>query len=176
MLARQVLWWFEMILFVHHDRNFDKRLAALHRAGGHALLAARNAEEIIANIANGAKCLETVGRQTKYGEARIKNCLKFNLGNGYRLVTVRKRTRVILLYIGTHDECDRWLEGNRGHNPAENMEQGTLLPAGESKWEDLSMSENVSESPNDEYEELLLKKIDQKILKRIFKGLLCENP
>jgi len=165
-----------MILFVHQNRNFDKRLAALRQAGGHALLAARNAEEIIANLANSAKCLEAVGRQTKYGEARIKNCLKFNLGNGYRLVTVRKRTRVILLYIGTHDECDRWLEGKRGNNPAENMDQGTILPAGEGMREDPLVSENVSESPNDEYEELLLKKINQKILKRVFKGLLRENP
>ena len=165
-----------MNLSIKQERNFDKRLDNMRRAGGHAALAARNADEIIASLANGCVNLDAIGRQTKYGEARIKNCLKFNLGNGYRLVTVRKRTRVILLYIGTHDECDRWLEGNRGHNPAENMDPGAILPAGEGMREDPLVSENVSESPNDEYEELLLKKIDQKILKRVFKGLLCENP
>ena len=165
-----------MNLSIKQERNFDKRLDNMRRAGGHAALAARNADEIIASLANGCANLDAIGRQTKYGEARIKNCLKFNLGNGYRLVTVRKRTRVILLYIGTHDECDRWLEGNRGHNPAENMDQGAILPAGEGMREDPLVSENVSESPNDEYEELLLKKIDQKILKMVFKGLLCENP
>jgi hypothetical protein len=163
-----------MILSVKQERNFDKHLDALRRAGGHAALAARNADEIIASLANGCKNLDAIGRQTKYGEARIKNCLKFNLGNGYRLITVRKGTRLILLYIGTHDACDRWLVGNRGHNPEANEDHETILLSGEVPQDDL-VPDEISESPADEYEELLAKKISQKVLQRVFKGLLRES-
>jgi hypothetical protein len=164
-----------MILSVMQERNFDKRLDSLRRAGGHASLAARNADEIIASFANGCANLDVIGRQTKYGETRIKNCLKFNLGNGYRLITVRKKTHLILLYVGTHDECDRWLEDNRGHQPEENGDHEIILLAGEVPQDDLAPGE-ISELRADEYEELLAKKISQKVLKRIFKGLLRQSP
>jgi len=163
-----------MILSIQQNRNFTKRLDTLRRSGGHASLAARNADEIIANIANGCGKPQEIGRQTKYGEARIKNCMKFNLGNGYRLVTIRNHQRLVLLYVGTHDECDRWLEANRDHQPEYESCESTIFA--EQEPADALSSGKSRDTLDDEYEERLLKKIDQKDLKQIFNGLLGQNP
>ena len=158
-----------MVLFVHCDGNFNKRLDGLRRSGGHASLAAGNALEIIADLARGGKGLAEIGRQTKYGEARIKNCLKFNLGNGYRLISVKKNSSILLLYIGTHDECDAWLEKNRGRVfrlPGE--EPGLSVrpePGGQTNKGELESAQR------DEYEELLMGRINDRILAKLFRGL-----
>jgi hypothetical protein len=49
---------------------------------------------------------------TKYGEKRIKNCQKYDLGCGYRLITVQRGASVFIPFLGTHDSCHRWLETN----------------------------------------------------------------
>ena len=55
-----------------------------------------------------------LGKLTKYGENRIKNCQKYDLGGGCRLVTVQKDACIILLYVGSHEETDKWLESKKG--------------------------------------------------------------
>jgi hypothetical protein len=52
-------------------------------------------------------------RVTKHGELRIKGCMKYDLGSGYRLVTLKYGCHIYLLYAGSHDECNRWIENNR---------------------------------------------------------------
>ena len=59
-------------------------------------------------------------KSTKHGENRIKYCRKYDLGNGCRLITVAKDGICFLLYAGTHDDCDKWLERNRGFTPSVN--------------------------------------------------------
>lgn len=50
---------------------------------------------------------------TKYGEYRIRKCVKYDLGCGYRMITIWRNHDIFVSYVGTHDECDRWLENNR---------------------------------------------------------------
>ncbi len=52
---------------------------------------------------------------TNNGESRIKKVIKYELGaNACRLVTVQDSGFVFLCFVGTHDECDKWLDKNRG--------------------------------------------------------------
>jgi hypothetical protein len=78
----------DVIRFVHRDLKFDKRLEVLQREGKKAANAARKAREIITRMVHlgGRLSPEQFGGLTHYGEARIANCLKFDLGAGYRMV------------------------------------------------------------------------------------------
>lgn len=62
------------------------------------------------------------GRLTRNGEPRIKNCFKYDLTGGHRLVTVQIRDTAFLLFVGTHAEADRWLENNHGLEPVINKD------------------------------------------------------
>lgn len=53
-------------------------------------------------------------RQTKHGESRIPNCIKYDLTGFCRLVTVLYGHVHILVYAGSHEDEERWLNNNRG--------------------------------------------------------------
>jgi hypothetical protein len=100
-------------MLVQRTERFDKSLDLLRRGDARAMLAARNAEAIIGALA--ADDLGTVlHKLTCHGEARLEKGVKFDLGSGYRLVSVRRRGGVLMLFAGSHDASDRWLERHRG--------------------------------------------------------------
>lgn len=45
-------------------------------------------------------------------EKRIRKCWKYDLGWGYRLITLQRGGNIFIPFLGTHDECQRWLENN----------------------------------------------------------------
>ena len=51
---------------------------------------------------------------TKHGESRIKHCIKYDLNDGYRLVTIKEKKQVLLCFVGTHDDSEKWLDKNKG--------------------------------------------------------------
>jgi hypothetical protein len=103
-----------MILSIYRD--FGRAQNALWRKGGRFQKAAEEVQAVIGAAYLGGHPFSSL-RQTKHGESRIKNCVKFDLENFCRLVTVRAGDTWILLYCGSHDECDSWLEANRGFVP-----------------------------------------------------------
>ncbi|MEW6220692.1 MAG: hypothetical protein AB1634_14340 [Thermodesulfobacteriota bacterium] len=106
---------FAGLRLVSWDARFEKSLNDLQRAGGNSAIAARNAESIIRQLQTaGRDRQELLRRSTKHGESRLKGCLKFNLGNGYRLISLLAGGELRLLFAGSHDDCDLWLEKNRG--------------------------------------------------------------
>ena len=56
--------------------------------------------------------MDAIEGYTKYGEKRIKNCRKYDLGCGYLLITLQRCKTVFIPFLGSHDECQRWLENN----------------------------------------------------------------
>jgi hypothetical protein len=159
-----------MPCIVHRDNSFDRRLDRLRKAGGHGALAAKNADEILDKLASDLEKPGDLLRQTKHGEARIKNCLKLNLGNGYRLIGITQGMHLVLLFVGSHDEADRWLEDNRGLRIAINEESQAVVV----EQEETATSTPAFQDPEteaDEYEETLLGKIDDQTLRQVFSGL-----
>ncbi len=157
-----------MILQVLRDKVFDERMRDYLNHGGPALSAARRANEIIGKIVRGGRTGGVkFGRRTRNGEMRIRNCIKYDLGNGYRMVCLRRDTRFVALFIGTHDECSRWLERNRdlayewSTAPHECREtaQAPVRPLRKER------------DPAEIYEEDLLRSLDDTTLRKIFCGI-----
>ena len=98
---------------LQRTERFDKSLDLLKRGDGRAMLAARCAESIIRALAAG-DLAAVLHKLTCNGEARLEKGVKFDLGGGYRLVSVRQGKTLLLLFAGSHDDCDRWLERHRG--------------------------------------------------------------
>jgi hypothetical protein len=159
-----------MVLSVYLEPKFRKCLAELRKQGGTSSLAAKKADDLINGLLlRGRDCSCEIGKLTKNGEFRIKQCKKYDLGNGYRLICLRKEHHFILLYIGTHDECHRWLERNKGLRYEIDDDYKDVLITKEIPAVDATPIKEID--PADKYENQLLQKIDDKILRRIFCGL-----
>jgi superfamily I DNA/RNA helicase len=52
--------------------------------------------------------------RTHHGESRAK-VDKYDLGDGYRLITKQAAGTMMFLFVGSHDKADRWLEGHRNY-------------------------------------------------------------
>ncbi|MCF8057437.1 MAG: hypothetical protein K9K37_12475 [Desulfocapsa sp.] len=160
-----------MELCIIRTTSFDKHLNLLCKTGKRGALAAGRAELIIENLPRIPwHSPEILCRRTKKGELRIKNCEKYDLGGGYRLICTRKGKHLFLLFVGTHDDCDRWLENNKGMEPEIDIndksisfkEKASLL---------IETFPDEAETDIDVYEQELLEKIDDKTLRYIFRGL-----
>ncbi len=79
----------------------------------------------------------------------------------------------MLLYIGSHDDCSRWLQRNRGMVYELNSANNSTEISTPSCMEDSSVpgDEIAEECRTDEYEEQLMGRIDDKTLRKIFSGL-----
>lgn len=92
--------------------GFRESMMRLRTRGGASQRAFDEACRII-------KCLEfeadVSNKLTKHGESRIDHCIKYDISNdAHRLVTVHSNNFIYLLFIGSHDETDKWLDRNRG--------------------------------------------------------------
>jgi hypothetical protein len=162
-----------MIRFVHSKPRFEKRLKNLQKSEKFAVAAAMKADKIIDNlVCKGNRSIIETGRLSRYGEARIPNCIKYDLGKGYRLVCVRQREHFFLLYIGTHDDCRRWIENNRGLIPdihQRNTKTRFILNS------PVTQGDETKDPEKDiDYEDLLMARITEKDLRWVFRGL-CGN-
>jgi hypothetical protein len=106
-----------MIENIRVDPKLDKCLTAMRKGSRRACLAADRVDAIVADLKRGGTPPGDLCTFTRNGEGRIKGCRKFDLGAGYRLVTLKQGNDLYLLYAGTHDECGRWIENNRNHLP-----------------------------------------------------------
>lgn len=97
------------------NNGFLNTLGDLRSRGGVAAKAAEQADAIIGRMSQDpAAAMDEFGRLTKHGESRIAGCFKYDLRAGYRLVCLHVDDEVILLFIGSHDEADRWIDRHRG--------------------------------------------------------------
>ena len=159
-----------MAAVIHRDPQLHKCLTKLRRAGGRALLAAEQVETILARLAaHEGKHPDAVHKRTRHGEARIEKCKKFDLVGGYRLVYIREAQQFYFLFVGTHDDCDHWLTHNRDLT-VEMPGVPTLAEATPTAVETPAAEPAVP--PGDlDYDDIILKDIDEKILRRVFSGL-----
>lgn len=94
--------------------EYRKNLEQFLRYGGGHSVAARKACEIEGKLRLG---IDVRSQTTDHGETRIKNCVKYDLGNGYRLVTIQQADVIVFVYIGDHDSTQQWLDRHRGLVP-----------------------------------------------------------
>ncbi len=169
-----------MTFLIQLDRHVEKQLKALSRQGGNAGMAAGHAKAIISQLVEeGLRSTKEQGRLTRYGEARIKNCIKFDLVHGYRLVGVLGRRDITFLFVGSHAECDHWLSNNAGRDNAPCRRKAVVLEskAGNGADEQSLLSEDNSKNdpPEADYDAVLMDALTDEDLRRIFAGLARQN-
>lgn len=154
---------------VYLDPRIHKNLELLNRSGKKAALAAGKAEEIITRLQAGGVIPERVGTVTKHGELRIKGVMKYDLGSGYRLVTYKNGQRLFLLFVGSHDDCHRWIENNRELTADQIQERCVMLPVDES---DGGCIEIMDETELEEEAFDPLASVSERDLRQVFRGLV----
>lgn len=163
-----------MIRHVHRDRGFERSLEDLRKRGGTAAAAARKIEEIIGRVPEGGRLgIDGVAKLTRNGEHRIRNCFKYLLGGGYRLICVWRGDHLVLLYAGNHEECHRWIENNKGLTYDTPGEPESDVTAGDRTADGQILTVTWTEA--DEYEARLMSQLDDQLLRKIFCGL-CGEP
>lgn len=163
-----------MAVFIHREAKFNRRLETLKRGDKKSYMAAERVQELIAELfREDFMFLEEADRLTKHGELRIDKCRKYDLGSGYRLVCVKQGPDLVIAYVGTHDDCDRWIENNRRFEPE-------LTPVREAPFS-TEVREGAPPPPEAEpesemdYDDILMQKIDDNMLRKIFWGLCQEE-
>jgi len=158
-----------MIRYVHSNPKFEKMLATMRSSEKMAVSAAKKADALIQNIIqNGESRLSILGKFTRHGEFRIKNCIKYDIGKGYRMVCVKDQDSLFLLFVGTHDDCSAWVENNRNFTPDSSRKNLITFEIEQNGYHRTDKS--LTTEPD--YEDILLSKITEKDLKTVFRGLL----
>ncbi|HDQ39806.1 MAG TPA: hypothetical protein ENN39_02085 [Desulfonatronum sp.] len=162
-----------MAAIIYDPVQFFKKLEKMEKAGGKAGVAARQARELIQDMADKNHLdLKQRSKLTLNGEARIENCQKFHLVNGYRLVFVRNGGCFIFLFLGSHDETDAWIKNNSGFRP--DFSQGEIVPRSKPYAKHVrNHREDQLDFPHD-YDKPLHEFIDQKTLREIFPGISAQ--
>jgi len=92
--------------------DFREAMSNLRRRGGADQRAFDEAARIIGSLSSG---IEELNKLTNHGESRIQSCRKYDISNkSHRLVTVHSDNFIYLLFVGSHEETERWLDRNRG--------------------------------------------------------------
>jgi hypothetical protein len=90
------------------------QIESLRKAGTMGVLLAGKAEAIIMRLKSGEAWQADlkIAPRTAHGEKRIRKCVKYDLGWGFRLITLLRNDVLCICYLGPHDQCDRWLADN----------------------------------------------------------------
>lgn len=159
-----------MIRFVHSTPLYKRCINDLKEKGGTASEMAYKAEKAIKRIIQ-SKSL-SARKLTKKGEHRLRGAIKFDLGSGYRLICTVFEETLFLLYIGTHDDCDRWIKRNKGLKIEIDSRIDTAEFFEEKEDEEKDLKDIYEEVMairrfNDIYENNLLNQIDQSALHKL---------
>jgi hypothetical protein len=161
--------------YIYRTVVFERCLADLRNRKGTALMAARKVEEFLQFLTQEVQSPREKYRLTSNGEHRIKNCKKIDLVGGYRLVCIQKDNHLALLYVGSHDDCFRWIERNKGMKyETDDPIHEVRVRRYEQPCDPLSQEYLDERRFLAEYEENLMKRIDDKVLTNIFFSL-CKN-
>ncbi len=158
------------LLFI--SSKVERRIAILEKAGKPERVLAQKATGIIDSLASGGvrNYMDVVERYTKYGEKRIKHCHKYDLGRGYRLIILQRGKTIVIPFLGSHDETQRWLENN-SRLKAFNAGKGKTIYIEEKKSSpaNLKVVDNIDmDLDGDDF----LSNLTDKELRSVFNGLV----
>lgn len=163
-----------MIHSIHISVSVKKQEQLLNRSAIKGKNALMQYQFILREIQQGeVSSLPLLLKRTKKGEQRISNCVKYNLGSGFRLITIKNGRKLFITFLGSHDETNSWLEKNKGYSPdSDSSEFSTSLPQTIINQPEAPPKQSFGlETDYDDYEDKLHSKIDESILRTIFCGL-----
>jgi superfamily I DNA/RNA helicase len=98
---------------IFETNEFLKAVRSMKLAGGRKSKAADQVLAMRGSVALFENPFESL-RKTKHGESRIAGCVKYDLQDFCRLITIAGNGCIFLLFVGDHGEADAWLDKNRG--------------------------------------------------------------
>lgn len=152
---------------IHVSPKVERQLAVLERQGTTRSIAAQRVRRIIDALIHGDSPA-SAGLLKKKSDRRVRNCLKFDLGAGFRLICVSERENIYILFVGDHDSSDNWLDNYSKKKPHKTeLEMNTYIV--DKQCAQMSGTptpmKNMFEDPG-------FFRITQEELRRVFKGLV----
>ncbi|MEA2897382.1 MAG: hypothetical protein QOJ84_2997 [Bradyrhizobium sp.] len=95
-------------------KPFEKALQLAFLSGGQAQKRSDKARIVLGSLQDSDPFVSLP--VTKHGETRIKNCVKYELGDGWRLVTRQTDKTCTFLFVGDHEDTERWIAGHKGES------------------------------------------------------------
>ena len=159
------------IQWIHISHDINNKCQQMLNTGRREELVVRRYQQLLADLRQYGPLDDRVFRcRTKKGEQRRNNCIKYDLGGGYRLVTIKEKQHLYLVFFGNHDETDTWFlrHGHDSLNPKASHwshEKVTLSQPS------VSSEQPKIEAEEDPYEAALATRIDESLLRYVFYGL-----
>ncbi|MCP3942631.1 MAG: hypothetical protein GY710_14240 [Desulfobacteraceae bacterium] len=155
-----------MVVGVYVHPKVERQLAALEKQAKNPSIVADRARRIIDALIRGMR-LTSAGRLKRKIDKRLKNCLKFDLGQGFRLLGIKEGAIICILFVGDHDRCDNWLDNYSKKKP----------PLAQFEMHSCTVGKkcvSISKDPipmMESLEDSCFCQVSQKDLRRVFKGL-----
>jgi hypothetical protein len=163
-----------MIQYIHISHTLDKDIKRLRKACKQGEQAVCKYFDILSDIRKfGCRSETVICKRTRNGEQRIKNCVKYDLGGGYRLVTILADNHLYITFLGNHDETDQWFLGHRYDTfaPDASFYQTEEVVFDQENHIETSIKQREPTDAADLYEKELQQKINEPLLKSVFQGL-----
>jgi hypothetical protein len=107
-------------------KDFEEALAKAFMRGGQMQKKALRVKSVLGSL-DGPDPF--VGLQlTNHGETRIDSAVKYDLGDGWRLVTQQSNKTCTFVFVGDHDDVDRWLQGHKGMRVGVQNHRAIVVP------------------------------------------------
>jgi mRNA-degrading endonuclease YafQ of YafQ-DinJ toxin-antitoxin module len=158
-------------LEIHQTRAFRKQFQSMYRGGKKERTIIERAEAIIRRLQTDPLDEKAACKRTHNGEMRLRDCRKYNLSCGFRLISLKRDQRLIFTCIGSHDDCQKWIENNRDFQDEIESQPMPLLHFYSDEGEEAGKTMPESFIVDDEYEEELMNRLDDHVLREIFSGL-----
>jgi hypothetical protein len=100
-----------MQIKVEHHKDFIQSLNVLYRKGGPDQKKGERVDMILSKARRGSEPFHGL-IVTK--ETRIDHCVKYELSDGYRLVTIQDNKMLLFCFVGQHDHAEKWIERHKG--------------------------------------------------------------
>jgi hypothetical protein len=133
-------------------------------------IAAERAEAIIDALKNGI-IMARAGRLSKTKDARIKRLFKYDLGKGYRLITLKAKSILYVLFVGSHDQCDTWLDTNSKGKPHQTEVPMVCYEIAQKKRRQAGSGPPSAADPEEDLCDRM-PPVSQKDLREVFSGLV----
>ncbi|WP_321493408.1 hypothetical protein [uncultured Desulfobacter sp.] len=156
---------------VHLHPKLERQLTAMQNQVNAPSIAADRAQKIIKAMIEG-RTSQAAGLFRARSDARVKNSWKYDLGAGYRLICIRDRQIIYVMYVGDHESCDAWLNSNSKKQP-QNTEIKMTAFTIRNNPEIYDFQTVCSMDPEADSDDQNLTPIPQEYLRRVFCGLVA---
>lgn len=103
-------------------------------------------------------------------DKRVKNSLKFNLGQGFRLICIKERKELFVMFAGDHDSSSAWLDRFTRKKPHRTEVDMRVFPVADPPAARPAVPASAAPA-RESFGDPLPKEIPQEVLRKVFRGL-----